>query len=241
MSDAKTGRSRTGNGPTAPFLAATRPKAVTVDTSQALRPRRSGLTQAERTAMSDQRMFDAAIKLISAAGAGRTTLKEIGELAGYSRGLANYRFGSKDRFVGELLTHLDTLWQQELDNFVGDRRGLAALTAAIDAVEHFVTRQTDGRRALYILWFEAMGCEPHVRERLALQHDAWRRTAQRWIREGIKAGEIDAKIDPALFAIQFQAFVTGTIYQWLVNPNAVDIKDVFAQYRRLMLLLLGRH
>jgi AcrR family transcriptional regulator len=52
------------------------------------------MTQAERTALSDQRMFDAAIKLISQHGTQGTTLKAIGELAGYSRGLANSRFGS---------------------------------------------------------------------------------------------------------------------------------------------------
>ena len=41
-------------------------------------PRR---TQAERTALSDQRMFDATIKLINERGTQKTTLKEIGELA----------------------------------------------------------------------------------------------------------------------------------------------------------------
>ena len=59
-------------------------------------------TQAERTALSDQRMFDAAISLINERGTQKTTLKEIGELAGYSRGLANYRFGSKEGLWREM-------------------------------------------------------------------------------------------------------------------------------------------
>ncbi|MEJ2533610.1 MAG: TetR family transcriptional regulator, partial [Halioglobus sp.] len=49
------------------------------------------MTQAERTALSDQRMFEAAIRLINERGTQKTTLKDIGELAGYSRGMANYR------------------------------------------------------------------------------------------------------------------------------------------------------
>ena len=42
-------------------------------------------TQAERTALSDQKMFEAAIKLFIEKGTQKTTLKEIGEMAGYSR------------------------------------------------------------------------------------------------------------------------------------------------------------
>jgi AcrR family transcriptional regulator len=40
------------------------------------------LTQAERTALSDTRMFNAAMQLISEQGANRTTLKDICEQAG---------------------------------------------------------------------------------------------------------------------------------------------------------------
>jgi len=40
-------------------------------------------------------MADAAVALICERGAAATTLSDIGVLAGYSRGLASYRFGSK--------------------------------------------------------------------------------------------------------------------------------------------------
>ena len=48
-------------------------------------------TQAERTALSDARMLDAAVSLICERGTAGMTLKEVGERAGYSRGLASYR------------------------------------------------------------------------------------------------------------------------------------------------------
>ena len=53
-----------------------------------VRPRVSRRTQAERTALSDARMFDAAMQLIVEQGTHATTLKAVGERAGYSRGLA---------------------------------------------------------------------------------------------------------------------------------------------------------
>ena len=46
------------------------------------------LTQAERTEISDSRMLDAAVSLIVEHGPAGTSLKEVGMLAGYSRGLA---------------------------------------------------------------------------------------------------------------------------------------------------------
>ena len=70
------------------------------------------MTQAERTALSDSRMFEAAISLINERGTQKTTLKDIGEIAGYSRGLANYRFGSKDGLMLELFARFDTRWKE---------------------------------------------------------------------------------------------------------------------------------
>ena len=56
---------------------------------------RRRLTQAERTAISDRRMLDAAIELICTHGTHQTTLQALGRASGYSRGLVTYRFGSK--------------------------------------------------------------------------------------------------------------------------------------------------
>lgn len=54
-------------------------------------------TQAERVAESDHRLMEAAIRLVARVGYTHTTLESIGVEAGYSRGLVQHRFGSKDR------------------------------------------------------------------------------------------------------------------------------------------------
>src|SRR6056297_1975143 len=108
-------------------------------------------TQAERTALSDTRMFDAAIKLISEHGTERTTLKEIGELAGYSRGLAHSRFGSKEGFLGQLFTRFDGRWKAHINDYVGDKSGIEAVLAALRAVREFLIAEPSYMRAMYIL------------------------------------------------------------------------------------------
>ena len=67
------------------------------------------LTQAERTEISDQRMFDATVQLVVEHGPAGTSLKDVGVLAGYSRGLASHRFGSKDKLFSFTLRRLGVM------------------------------------------------------------------------------------------------------------------------------------
>ena len=144
------------------------------------KPRAVRRTQAERTALSDARMFDAAMQLIVEQGTHATTLKEVGERAGYSRGLASSRFGSK----------------------------------------------------MYILWFESISSHNEVRDHLAAYHEIYRSDVAHWVEEGIAGGEIDASVDAECYAFGFCSFIFGTIYQWLVAPDNVDLPKQFEAYRR---------
>ena len=65
---------------------------MTEGTEGTVRESTSISTQAERSALSDQKMFEVAIDLVNERGTAKTTLKDIGEQAGYSRGLARNQF-----------------------------------------------------------------------------------------------------------------------------------------------------
>ena len=72
------------------------------------------LTQAERTGISDNRMLEAAVELIVDRGPSATSLKEVGLMAGYSRGLAGQRFGSKDKLFAFVLRQVGDAWLGQL-------------------------------------------------------------------------------------------------------------------------------
>lgn len=196
-------------------------------------------TQAERTALSDDRMFESAKQIIVEKGTHNTTLKEVGERAGYSRGLASNRFGSKEGLFSQMVRDFNKRWAEELKRFVGTKSGLSAYIAAFDAVEFFLLRHSEEMRALYILWFESMSSHDEVRSRLASNHMAYRRDAERWVREGIEQGTIRPSIDPLCFAVEFASLIFGLIYQWLVQPDAINIYAVFQHYRRSSLETLS--
>ncbi|OYW51397.1 MAG: hypothetical protein B7Y36_09660 [Novosphingobium sp. 28-62-57] len=193
------------------------------------RPR---LTQVERTALSDARMFEAAMHLIVERGTHNTTLKDVGEKAGYSRGLASNRFGSKETLFSHLVRDFNEKWASELRRFVGSTDGLAALEGALDAVEFFLLNRTAQMQAMYILWFESISSYPVVRRRLAANHIAYRRDTARWLEQGIAKGEVRPTVDPESFAVEFSAFIFGLVYQWLASPPAINLHTVLQHYRR---------
>lgn len=196
-------------------------------------------TQAERTALSDERMFESAKQLIVEKGTHKTTLKEIGERAGYSRGLASNRFGSKEGLFSQMVRDFNKRWARELHRYVGEKTGLAAYIAAFDAVESFLLGHSEEMRALYILWFESMTSHEGVRRRLAANHLAYRRDTERWVGQGIQQGTIRPSIDPVCFAVEFSALIFGLIYQWLVQPEGINFSIVFRHYRRSSLETLS--
>jgi len=177
-------------------------------------------TQAERTAHSDSLMLDAAVRLIVAYGTSGTHLKDVGETAGYSRGLASYRFGNKAGLFAFVIHAVGEDWLRELGRAVKDQDGLAAILAATDAHYRFVHEAADRIRAFYILWFDSIGPDPTLKQVIANVHERRRRDVEVWIEKGIEVGNIRADVDVQSIAEQFCASLIGIVYQWLVTPNA---------------------
>lgn len=176
-------------------------------------------TQAERTALSDARMLAAAVQLICERGTAGTTLKAVGERAGYSRGLASYRFGNKGGLFTFIIRAIGEQWLHELQRAVRNKVGIDAIEAATDAHHAFITDGNDAIRAFYVLWFESIGPDPELKHIVANIHERRRRDVADWIRSGIAAGRISPGVDIEANAEQFCAAIIGIVYQWLVTPD----------------------
>ena len=200
-------------------------------------PRRK---QAERSALSDQRMLDAAVRLIVEKGSAGTTLKDVGEMAGYSRGLASARFGNKGALSAFIVRAVGEEWLAALGAAVKDTVGLAAICAALDAHFKFVSEGTDRIRAFYSLWFDSIGPDAGLKQVIANVHERRQRDVEAWIRGGILQGEIPANVPVASIAQQFCAAVIGIVYQWLVRPEATDaIRQLHEGLKQQMTLALS--
>ena len=164
------------------------------------------------------------MKLIVERGTEKTTLKDVGELAGYSRGLAGYRFGSKAGLFEFVVRAIGEEWLRELRQVTEGRVGVDAIRAATDAHYRFCAEAPQHVRAFYMLWFESIGPGSEYKQVIAAIHSRRQQDVARWIEKAQAAGQLPAAVDADAAAAQFGASIVGIVYQWLLAPD--DLKRI---------------
>ncbi len=174
-----------------------------------------------RSRLSTGRLLRAAAELIAERGYERTTLAAIGARAGYSHGLVNRRFGSKDGLLDALLQRMVADWRErELAPLLHGRSGAAALNVAISAIRQSIRRDPVAVRALYTLMFEAHLASPAIlRDRMRDLHRNQRGDYERAIATGIREGLVRSDADPVATARLAVSTLRGAAYQWLLEPD----------------------
>lgn len=167
-------------------------------------------------------MLACAIDLVVERGPALTTLKDVGEGAGFSRGLAGQRFGSKDGLFEFMVRSIGEAWLIELTRATEGLIGQQAIDRALDEHLRFCVQAPDQFLAFYRLWFEAIGEDSAVRRVVSNIHERRRRDIARWIAAGKQAGEIAQSVSSAAVAGQFTASVIGIVYYWLQHPEDTD-------------------
>ena len=195
-------------------------------------------TQAERTALAESRMVGAAIDLLNSAGIQGTTLVAIGEIAGYSRGLATHHFGSKAGLFRTVLKRVSSAWNEELVRKLDGKTGLQAMTTAIESHLAHALKHPEYIRAQNILWGAALDpsseFKPNVAEFMRIQ----RESVAAWVRGGQALGEIGEDISAERIAEQFYGGLIGINNQWLVSPD-FDLTAAYEDFKYNMVRLVS--
>lgn len=192
-------------------------------------PRR---TQAERTALSESRILRAAMRLIARHGYSKTTLADIGEEAGYSRGLAGHRFGSKEGLLRALVGHVGGRFvHDQVAPALEGRSGVDALEGMTDAYLNELLVREERLHALYVLMGEALGPVPEIRDVFVRLNATFRDTARQAIEAGMSAGSVRGDIDAAVEAAVFIGMLRGVAMQWVTDPRCFDLDAVRASLK----------
>ena len=195
------------------------------------------LTQEERTDLSDRRMIECAVRLVVDRGISGTKLTDVGLQAGYSRGLAAMRFGTRSGLLSRVGRHVTSIWLNHLRAAVGQKTGLAAVLAAIDAQERAIVQTPAEMRALYAIFFQSSDPSAEYRVDVARTLAAQRRDLANWLREAKDAGELLSGVEPSRLAGQVLSSMIGIVYQWIMDPGA----SVAELHRDLKKLVGGRY
>lgn len=197
------------------------------------------LTQAQRTARTRRRLLKASLELVAQRGYQQTSLAAIGARAGYSRGVVSACFGSKSALLGALAEHMFGRWHQaSMQPAVGELVGVDALEAVIDAVGNQARNAPAELKAFYLLLFEALGPLPELQPRFAKLHMTTRTSIAQRIRAGIEAGQVRGDVDADAQAGLFLGAFRGVMYQWLLDPEQVDLDRLLeAQKANIRIIL----
>ena len=197
------------------------------------------LTQAERTAISDRAMLDAAIELVLKHGTEKTTLAMIGEKAGYSRGLATYRFGSKAGLYDTLCKSIGRNWLEYLKKGVDDMVGIDAMCAALDSIYQWVSDSPNEARVLQILHCGSASPGSEYQETSIGIHRRQLSDVVEWVRAGQRQGQICSNVDADAVAAEYVAYSSGITFLWLLSPETFNFENANKAMKNYLRTSLG--
>lgn len=177
-------------------------------------------------------MLDAALDLVLEHGTEKTTLAMIGEAAGYSRGLATYRFGSKAGLYDAMCKSISRNWLEYLTRGVGEKVGIEAMCAALDAIRKFVEDSPREGRVLQILHCGAASPGSEFPDTSIGIHKRQRSDVAEWVRLGQATGEIRSDVKADDVATHYVSYISGMTYLWLTNPETFDFSASNAEMKR---------
>ncbi|RWA46446.1 hypothetical protein AU476_36200 [Cupriavidus sp. UYMSc13B] len=174
-------------------------------------------TQEERRNEAERRVLDSALELVIEKGALRMTLGEVGERAGYSRGLPAHHYGSKEGLLKALIVHI-------VEEFRAARVA-AALQPGLDSVLGTMRMylERSGRRdrgllAMHVLFSDVFVSGGELATALEAFNDSTLAHFRDQIRIGMRSGEIRADADPAAQAILILGILRGLSAQFYLGP-----------------------
>jgi TetR/AcrR family acrAB operon transcriptional repressor len=163
-------------------------------------------TQLARREEAERRLLNAAIRLLVDRGYDRFTLEEVGDLAGYSRGLPAHYFGKKEELLSEVARFIVDDYRTAQSAVEGAEPGLPKLIARIRKYSERVGSRPN--LALGVLIAEAR-FRPKLKRAIT---DLNRRGARDWeaeIQAGVDVGNIRQDADPTVQSAIIYAFLRG--------------------------------
>jgi AcrR family transcriptional regulator len=195
-------------------------------------------TQRERRSEAEAALLKAATRLFAARGIDGTSLADIGEEAGFSRGLVNHHFGTK----AVLVERLAALSQQRVVDSLSpsvDGNAIDSLIAIVDSYLNVVRSATDGVRAFFVMWGAALPNDAALRPVFIDDDRRFRHGIEKIIGAGQQRGTITGRVNASGTAVALVAMLRGAGAQFLIDPQDVDLevaRDTIEEFLRVTLI-----
>ncbi len=191
-------------------------------------------TQEQRRIDAERRLVRAAAELVGEIGPGRVTLANVGERAGYSRGLATHHFGSKGALMQRLV---DAVTSQFRDAMFEESQSDSPIDQLRHLISFYIKVVSDLQpvnRARLVLWADAVaGRSEDVRPRMVSADREFREEIEKRIQLAQTAGEVAKSVDPHGLATVIIAMLRGVALQYLLDDH-VDLDAARKEIEQLL-------
>ena len=179
------------------------------------------LTREEKKAQTRERLLDAASKVFARKGFAATSLDEVAEEAGVTKGAVYSNFSSKEDLVN---TVLDERLEQRFRELAHEAPEGSTLEAdAVRASERYGSVIEEERDAVLLgLEFAIYAVRnPDFRDDFIAYHRNAQAEIARLIEERLKAGGNELRVPPNELASLFNAITNGVALERLMDPGSV--------------------
>jgi AcrR family transcriptional regulator len=177
-------------------------------------------SQEERRTEAEQRLLTAAAELIAEVGPSSVTLANIGERAGYSRGLATHHFGSKGAMMQRLVDSVTSDFREQVFVKSTSDTVLDQALGLVRAYFHELAQPRPANRARLVLWADAVATgAPDVRTAMLASDRAFRDELSKRIARGQAVGEFAGAVDPRAAATVIIGMLRGVALQSMLDDD----------------------
>ena len=195
------------------------------------RPARSRKTQAERRVEAEEALLNAAAELFAQYGIAQTSLAAICDHAGYSHGLVNHHFGSKQGLLDVLAARCQSSFTASLPIKEGQSGLQSIISLAESYLDAFVS-PVPMTRCFVVMWGSAFVQESDIV--FAQADERGRAAITKWVEVGQADGSISQAVDAEAFAGVLLAMVRGLGAQLLTSINDMDLQRVKTECIRIV-------
>mgnify|MGYP000576578885 CR=1 FL=1 len=192
-------------------------------------------TQEVRRSEAEHRLVIAAAEIVSEMGPSKLTLANVGERAGYSRGLATHHFGSKGALMQRLVEAVTDQFRSAMFDQGGSDDPLAELQALIGFYFDVISDLHPINRARLVLWADAVANPADdTRARMLGADREFREEIEKRITVAVTAGKLPGTVHPHGLATVIVAMLRGVALQSLMD-QAIDLDSARSEVEALLI------
>ncbi|MDN3241715.1 TetR/AcrR family transcriptional regulator [Glycomyces tritici] len=184
------------------------------------------LSREESRAQTKERLLDAAEELFVSRGVNGTSVEQIAELAGFSRGAFYSNFEGRHELV---LALLERRTERELREVAALGENAASFAEVIERLREFNRRRAEHLEQWFALRIELLLYalrNPEVRPLLARREYMARRAMAGGIAEILSRYGVAPPADPDFLGLIVHALEDGLLIQRLIAPEGVALQDI---------------